>query len=126
MIRAAHELQQNSLPPKMFLQHSLWEGTMAYIIAEPYGCVSDTLMLVQIISDDPTIDVDLFGRYGSDVELDDGNLIADYDSESVTGNETITITRQSSPPLRPGVYYFSLALYPTTRTASGRIVVSFS
>jgi hypothetical protein len=55
---------------------------------------------------------------------DGGNVVADYAAEGSTGNEAITVTTASSPPLRPGLYYLSLALFTKNVPAGGIIVVT--
>src|SRR5262249_26056899 len=45
--------------------------------------------------------------------------------EGDTGNETLVITKQSSPPLQAGTYYFAIGEYPTSKPATGTIVVTF-
>ena len=66
-------------------------------------------------------DVDMFVRFGADNEIRAGEVVSDYSSESLLGNEEIVITRSSSPPLRAGAYYISLALFDTGVTASGTL-----
>ncbi|MGH9841200.1 MAG: BACON domain-containing protein, partial [Blastocatellia bacterium] len=52
-------------------------------------------------------DVDLFVRFGARIAIQGGSVIADFKSESETGNESITITPGSSPALQAGVYYIA-------------------
>ena len=47
--------------------------------------------------------------------------MSDYSSQGPTGNEEITITRQSTPPLRAGSYFISIALFDTGVVARGTL-----
>ncbi len=85
-----------------------------------------TQMKVQVVSDNPSVDVDALVRYQADVGVDaQGHLVADYGSDGATGNETITITNRSTPPLRSGQYYISLVLISTGAPSTGTITVTF-
>lgn len=71
-------------------------------------------------------DVDLYVRFNQRVEVQAGRAVADYRSESLTGNETITITPSSTPPLQSGPYYIAVsncgpgaATFTVTATVSG-------
>ena len=71
-------------------------------------------------------DVDLYVRFGNRIGIQNGALVADFKSESETGNETITITPASSPALQAGVYYIGIvnwgngtASFSVTATVSG-------
>src|SRR5581483_7042826 len=102
---------------------TLYNGPYSYSVQVPAGA---TQMRVQLTSDDPSVDVDLFARHNADVAVNsDGDLVTDYYSEDDTGNETMVITKQSSPPLQAGVYYFSIAEYATSKPSTGTIVVTF-
>ena len=67
------------------------------------------------------VDVDMFVRFGADNEIRAGEVVSDYSSESLFGNEEIVITRSSNPPLRAGTYFISLGLRDTGVTASGTL-----
>ncbi len=71
-------------------------------------------------------DVDLYVRFGQKIEIQGGRAVADYVSESPTGEEIITVTPTSSPPLRAGSYYIAVAnfgpgaaTFTVTATVSG-------
>jgi|GEM_PF-686189 len=71
-------------------------------------------------------DVDLYVRFGQRIEIQGGRAVADYVSESPTGEETITVTPTSSPPLRAGSYFIAVAnfgpgaaTFTVTATVSG-------
>ena len=70
---------------------------------------------------DPSVDMDLYVRFGEDNDIRNGIAVSDYSSRGYTGNEKITITRQSDPPLQDGTYYASLALYDTGAAAEGTL-----
>lgn len=83
-------------------------------------------------------DVDLFVRFGQRIVLTpSGQLLADLASTSPTGDEVITITPMSSPPLRPGTYFMAVANFgpgaatftitaTVTRGSSGNTVALMS
>jgi hypothetical protein len=77
-------------------------GTTQYTIQVPAGAAQLTVNL----SGNP--DVDLYVRFGQRITIQNGNIVADFISESTTGNETITITPASSPPLQAGTYYIAV------------------
>lgn len=100
---------------------TLFNGNYSFKIQVPDGA---TQMRVQLTSDNPAIDTDLYVRYQSDTNVEDGSVVADYASEGSTGNEVITITSASSPPLRPGVYFISLALFAKGVPSTGSILAT--
>ena len=71
-------------------------------------------------------DVDLYARFGAKIAIDDeGDLILDHFSDSLTGNESITINAASSPQLRQGTYFIAVgnfgpgaATYTVTATVT--------
>ncbi len=80
-----------------------------------------TRVTVTLESENPSIDVDLFVRYGRDNDLQNGRVVSDYSSTGSTGNEEIVITPSSSPPLRAGTYFVSISLFDTGVVARGTI-----
>ena len=100
---------------------TLFTGVYSYRIQVPEGA---TRLQVRAVSADPTVDIDLFLRRGADVELRDREVVADFSSQTETGNESITVTTGSNPALQPGTYYASLALFTTGVPASGTIVAT--
>ena len=80
-----------------------------------------TRVTVTLKSENPSVDVDLFVRFGEDNDLQGGRVVSDYSSRGSTGNEEITITPQSAPPLRTGTYFVSIALFDTGVVARGTI-----
>ena len=55
--------------------------------------------------------VDLYVRFGSRVEFQNNRFLAEYRSESATGEEQVLLSALSAPALRPGVYYIALGNY---------------
>ena len=75
-------------------------------------------------SSTPSVDTDLYVRFGEDNDVRNGRVVSDYSSLGFTGNEKITITRQSSPPLRAGTYYASLSLFDSGVVAEGTVTAT--
>jgi hypothetical protein len=102
---------------------TLFNGNQSYQIRVPEGM---TQMRIRLASDNPALDVDVFARYQADNGVDErGEIVADYRAQGPTGNETIAISSSSSPPLRPGLYYISLASFAQA-PATGTITVTLA
>jgi hypothetical protein len=80
---------------------------------------------VQISSDTPGADVDLYVRAGAGVDLADGRVVADFKSEGPTADETITITPNGNPALRTGVYYIAVGVFTTGKPVNVRVLADF-
>ncbi|MBI3653851.1 MAG: pre-peptidase C-terminal domain-containing protein [Acidobacteria bacterium] len=50
-------------------------------------------------------DVDLFIRFGQPATIQDGTVVADFRSESLTGTESLTVNSASFPALQSGTYF---------------------
>lgn len=100
---------------------TLFHGAYSYRIEVPEGA---TRLHVRAVAADPAVDIDLFLRREADVELQDGDIVADFSSQTETGNESITVTTGSTPALQPGVYYASIALFTTGVPATGTVVAT--
>jgi len=100
---------------------TLYYGNYSFKVEVPEN---STQLRIELKSDNPNVDVDLYARYGADTDLLDNDVVADYRSEGTTGNETITITSASSPPLRPGTYYISLGLFSKGVPSTGTITAT--
>jgi hypothetical protein len=87
-------------------------------VAVPEGA---SRLQIRVVTATPDVDVDLFVRFGAPPTLGALGVVADYASTGPTGSETVTITRDSSPALRPGVYFLGLGLLPTPREVTGTI-----
>ena len=70
-------------------------------------------VLVTLIAAPPTLDVDLYVRFGQRIEVGgQQGLISDYYSTSIgSGSETVAIAAASNPPLQPGVHYVGVVNY---------------
>jgi V8-like Glu-specific endopeptidase len=102
---------------------TLFNGERSFKILAP---ASATQMKIQVASDNPSVDVAVLVRYQAEVGVDaQGHLVADYGTDGPTGNETLTITNRSTPPLRSGLYYISLVLISTGVPSTGTITVTF-
>lgn len=71
--------------------------------------------------------LDLFVRSGQRVTIQDDQVMADYESRSATGTESLDITPSSSPPLQSGTYYMAVlncgpgeAAFTVTATVAGQ------
>ncbi len=80
-------------------------GATQYLIQVPNGA---TQLNVNLSGNQ---DVDLFVRFTSRIAIQNGSIVADFRSDSPTGNESITITNSSSPALQAGVYYIGVVNY---------------
>jgi len=97
-------------------------GSRGYRIQVPQGA---TRLDVRLATTSPAeADVDLYIRYDRDIEIIDGQVVADYLSEGPTGTERITATPQSAPALRPGTYYIALGLYSTNVEVAGAVTAT--
>ncbi len=100
---------------------TLYAGTSGFRIQVPAGSTSLT---VRLNTTTPNADVDLYVRRGADVGLSEGEVIADYFAEGTTGNETITISRTSQPPLEAGTYFIALGNYARNVQVTGAVTAT--
>ena len=68
-----------------------------------------------LVSDDPSIDIDMYVRYQSDPTESQN----DWNSIGSTGNEEIVIRASNRAPVRAGRYYVSLLLYDSPSSFVG-------
>ena len=73
---------------------------------------------------DSESDIDLFVRFGRSVEVRDGEVVADYESDRPTGEESIILSRDSDPPLRAGTYFVALGNHGSGLAAEGTLLVT--
>jgi hypothetical protein len=78
-------------------------GSTQYTIQVPTGASQLTVEL------NGNQDVDLYVRAGQRITVGSSGPVADHVSDSSTGEESITITASSSPPLRAATYYIAVA-----------------
>jgi hypothetical protein len=102
---------------------TLFRGSSAFQITVPQGA---TRLEVRLATTTPNADLDLFVRFGSEPEVSGGRVVADYTSESTSGNETVVITTESSPPLRAGTYFVALGIFTTGVSVSGNVTATVS
>ena len=96
----------------------LFPGDDSFRLEVPEDATRVTFTLESEI---PSVDVDLYVRYGEDNAVQNRRVVSDHASESPTGNERIAITRRSDPPLRAGTYFVSIALFDTGVVAEGTL-----
>jgi uncharacterized protein (TIGR03437 family) len=112
--------------PRTFSLNALARATLftnAYRIDVPAGA---TQLQIRLSVTTANVDADLFVRFGQDVALSDGRPVADYSSIGPTGEETLTITPSSSPPLRAGSYFIAIAVITTGVAIQGSVTATFS
>jgi uncharacterized protein (TIGR03437 family) len=83
-------------------------GDLGFQIVVPDG---STTLQIDLVTTTPAVDIDLYVRYGKDVDIANGLPVADYRSEGLTGNESLLITTGSTPPLRAGTYYLAFGVF---------------
>src|SRR5574340_716209 len=122
---AGSTLLASGVPGKFSLpavdQPTLFVGDYGFRVEVPEGA---TRLEVKLLTSTPNVDTDLYVRYGADVELGDGEAIADWNSSGDTGNETVVITTSSSKPLQPGTYYIGMGLFTTGVAADGKVTAT--
>jgi hypothetical protein len=104
-------------------QPTLFNGNYSYVIEVPQGA---SRLQIQMSSEFPRVDTDLYVRYEAQPELANGEVIADYVASTDFANETLTISAQSSPALRPGKYYISIATFTTGAATRGSVTATIS
>ncbi len=102
---------------------TLFRGSSAYRINVPAGA---TQLQIRVNTSTANADVDLYARFGAEVVTENSRVVTDHRSDSDGGNETITITAQSTPPLRSGTYFVALGLFTTGIAANGNITATIS
>ena len=100
---------------------TLFSGANSFVLEVPDDAVRVTLTLT---SDNPAIDVDLFARFDQDTAVASGGVLSDYESTGNDGNEQIVIDAASSPALRPGSLFVSLALFTTNEISRGSLIAN--
>jgi uncharacterized protein (TIGR03437 family) len=96
-------------------QSTLFTGDYSSVITVPAGA---TRLEIQVTTQPGTADVDLYARFGADVELSGTAVVAEHRSDGDTGNELVVITSTTSPALRAGTYYIALGLFTLNVTAT--------
>ena len=81
---------------------------------------------IDMRAEDPTVDVDLYVRHGTEPALADERPVADYVAEGSTGDETLSVSSASNPPLRAGLHYLAFGLFTRNREAKGTLTATFT
>jgi hypothetical protein len=102
---------------------TLFHGNYSYKVTVPSGSAR---LDVRVASADPDVDVDLYVRRDTDTDLSEGYVVYDYVSARDGGNESLSITSASTPPLQPGTYWVSLVLYSTGTPAAGTVTATIA
>ena len=98
---------------------TLQTGERSFTVSVP---IDATKLELTLASDDPTVNVDMFVRQGSDLSSVDS---AHWRSTGPSGNEELVIERDSDPPLRMGTYYVTLRLDgASTVPATGTLIAT--
>lgn len=92
-----------------------------YQITVPQGA---RRLTIRLATTTPDVDVDLFAHFGAEPSISGGDVVADHRSEGLTGDELITVTPSSTPPLRAGIYFIKLALFTTGVAAEGTLTAT--
>ena len=100
---------------------TLLNGSGSYVIDVPQGAQR---LEIRLSTSTPGVDIDLFARHGSDNAVANGRVVADFASDGPTGNEVITISAGSTPALKPGRYFISLAMFTTGAPATGTVTAT--
>ena len=87
---------------------TIFFGLLGYRVNVPPGA---TRLKVNLISRPGGVDVDLHMRLGEDPILSRGRVVSHHSSTNPTGNETITVTPESNPPLQAGTYFIALVVW---------------
>ncbi len=100
--------------------NTLRTGTLAYQVFVPAGA---TKLEVRLSNGTPGIDYDLFVRRNTTPEVLNSNVVADYRSTEAAGDEFVSITPASTPPLVPGsTYYVAVGVFTLNR--AGRVTLT--
>jgi hypothetical protein len=100
---------------------TLFGGLNAFRIDVPAGATSLT---VQLATTTPNVNLDLHVRLGEEPVLDAGAIRADHSSTGPTGNESLTVTPSSLPPLRAGSYFIVLRVLTTGVPCAGTVTAT--
>jgi hypothetical protein len=97
---------------------TLFNGEYGYLVNVPAGARS---LEVTLSTPTPGAGINLYARFGQDVTVADGSVIADLAANGPTGSQRILITPDSSPALSAGTYYLALGYYDVGSPVSGTI-----
>jgi hypothetical protein len=100
---------------------TLINGNAGYQVVVPAGA---TRLEIRLRTNTANADLDLFARFGQDVEIQSQRAVSDFQSDGPTGDELITITPQSSPALRPGTYYIAFGIFTSNVATTGTVTAT--
>jgi hypothetical protein len=66
----------------------------------------------------------MFAKFGVLSRVVNGKADAEYVSEGLTGDESIEITAESTPPLKPGIYYIQFVNWDNAKPFSGSVTAT--
>ena len=96
--------------------NTLRTGALAYQIFVPAGA---TKLDVRLSNGTAGIDYDLFVRRNTAPEVVSGAVVSDYNSAGAAGDEFISITPASTPPLIAGsTYYIAIGVFTLNRAGT--------
>ena len=89
---------------------TLFYGPSSFRLEVPEDAIRVTFTLE---SENPSVNVDLYVRFGEDNDVQNRRVVSDHASEGPMGNEKVVISLHSSPPIQAGTYFVSIALFDT-------------
>ncbi|MDX1979661.1 MAG: PPC domain-containing protein, partial [Bryobacteraceae bacterium] len=92
-----------------------------YTVVVPQGA---SRLTVRVVTNTPNADIDVFVRFNASPEIQNQRIVADHVGDSVTGNETVVISSTSTPALRAGTYFISLALFTNGVAVQGTVTAT--
>jgi len=96
-------------------------GSQIFAVDVPAGA---SRLVVDLVTETPDADLDLFARLGQPPTVEDRQVVANYEAEGLTGVEQIVVDLQSDPPLQAGRYYFGIVVFTPNVDVTGRIVAT--
>ena len=96
-------------------------GGQIFAVDVPAGA---NRLVVDLVTETPNADLDLFLRLGQPPTVEDRQVVANYEAEGLTGVEQIVVDAQSDPPLQAGRYYFGVVVYTPDVDVVGRVVAT--
>ena len=97
---------------------TIFFGILGYRVNVPPGA---TRLKVSMIAQPGGVDLDLHMRLGEDPILSRGRVVSHHSSTGPGGNETITITPESRPPLESGTYFVALVVWTAGVAVEGTL-----
>jgi hypothetical protein len=108
-----------------FNQTAIVNGTNGFLVVVPPNTRSLTVRL-STSAPSRNYDVDLYVRYAQDISVANNRPVADYFSEGDFGEEEITATSNSRPPLQNGTYFIGLIVRPTAQFINLPVTVTLT